>query len=210
MERTALDRGLLVVIEGIDGAGKSTLIGRLAEHLRTRGFEVVASREPTHGPHGQALRDTAASGRLDPQAELELLLADRAEHVREQINPALARGAVVLLDRYYYSNAAYQGAAGLDVDHVLALNEAFAPPADVLLLLDLPVGGGLQRIAGRGDRANAFEQADTLQRVRELFLGMVEGRGTVIDASLSADAVFERARARVDQAIDARAATRID
>lgn len=210
MERTALAGGLLVVIEGIDGAGKSTLIGRLAADLRARGFEVVASREPTHGPHGQALRDTAASGRLDPQAELELLLADRAEHVRELILPALARGAVVLLDRYYYSNAAYQGAAGLDVDHVLALNEAFAPPADVLLLLDLPVSGGLGRIAGRGDRANAFEQADTLQRVRELFLGMVEGRGTVIDATAAADTVFDRARSSVDRAIDARTASRID
>jgi dTMP kinase len=194
MERKAVAGGLLVAIEGIDGAGKTTLAIRLAEQLRAEGFEVVASKEPTSGPHGQALRATAAAGRLDPHSELQLLLADRADHVRALITPALARGAVVLLDRYYFSNAAYQGAAGLDVEHVLAVNEAFAPRPDLLLLLDLPVAEGLARIAGRGDRANAFEQAETLQRVREVFLDLIVRHGRLIDAGQAADAVFDEAR----------------
>lgn len=193
--------GLLVVIEGIDGAGKSTLARRLGDALSADGVETVLSREPTHGPHGQAVRDSAASGRLSPQRELELLLADRRDHVRNLIAPALARGAAVILDRYYYSNAAYQGSAGLDVDEILAANRAFAPPPDVLLLLDLPVASGLDRIGARGDSANAFESMETLRAVREIFLRIVGAEGGVIDASAGADEVARQALEAVRGAI---------
>lgn len=201
---TAIPGGLLVVIEGIDGAGKTTLADTLAARLTALGVEVVRSKEPTNGPHGQALRATAATGRLAPDRELELLLADRRDHVRDLIGPALARGALVILDRYYYSNAAYQGSAGLDVDDVLDANRRFAPTPDLLLLLDLPVRVGLQRIAARGDRANAFESTETLERVREIFQRLAADHGVVIDASAGADEVASQAMQAVSALLDER------
>ncbi|MEB2316713.1 MAG: hypothetical protein OZ919_11650 [Xanthomonadaceae bacterium] len=118
----------------------------------------------------------------------------------EVIGPALARGEVVILDRYYFSNIAYQGAAGLDPAAVQAANEAFAPRPDVLLLLDLPVQTGLDRIRSRGDEANAFERADALEQARGLFLDHL-GDGCRIDASLPADAVRAQALEAVLRAI---------
>ena len=129
--------GFLLVLEGIDGAGKSTLQRQLAAWCRERGRTVVTSREPTDGPHGTALRQSAKTGRLSPEAELDLFLKDRAEHAAILIRPALARGEIVVLDRYYFSTAAYQGARGLDVPAIIAANEEFAPIPDLVLLLDI-------------------------------------------------------------------------
>src|SRR5687767_11083693 len=109
-----MQRGLFIVIEGIDGTGKSTQAKRLGEWFLAQGREVVLSREPTDGPWGKKLRDSAATGRLSPQDELQYFLNDRREHVEEKIQPALAGGKVVILDRYYFSTMAYQGARGFD------------------------------------------------------------------------------------------------
>jgi dTMP kinase len=163
--------GLFVVFEGVDGAGKSTLVHALAEKLLATGAVVVCSREPTAGPHGQRLREAAKTKRLPPERELELLIADRRAHLRELIEPALARGAWVLLDRYYFSTVAYQGAAGLDPGYLLKTMEAFARKPDVLIILDLPVADSLARIQARGDARDDFEREDTLRFVRETFLG---------------------------------------
>jgi dTMP kinase len=200
MDEVRVPGGLLIAIEGIDGAGKTTLAAALAQRLRDCGLRVVGSKEPTHGPHGTALRNTAASGRLSAAEELELLLADRRQHVQELIAPALAAGQAVLLDRYYYSNMAYQGAEGLDPAAIRECN-AFAPEPDLVLLLDLPVATGLQRIAVRGDTANAFETASTLEAVRRLFLDIVPAppRGAVIDARDGADQVLDAALQAVVQ-----------
>ena len=163
-------KGQLIVIEGPDGAGKSTLQRGLAAQLTAHGITVVQSREPTDGPHGTALRQAARSKRLAPEQELELLLKDRRAHVEDVIVPALARGDSVILDRYYFSTIAYQGAAGLDLAMLQAVNEAFAPPPDLLLLLDLPVEESLARIKARGIASDDFERPSTLKRVREIFL----------------------------------------
>ncbi len=160
---------MLVVFEGIDGVGKSTQIGAVAGALRGLGIEVVASKEPTDGPFGKRLRASATTGRLDPAAELELFVADRREHVANLILPSLARGAVVILDRYYFSNAAYQGARGLSWESILAANEEFAPEPDLLVWLDLPPERSLERIRTRGDVANEFERAHLLEASRAIF-----------------------------------------
>lgn len=180
--------GLLVAIEGIDGAGKTTLARALAADLARVGAPVVLDKEPTTGPWGAQLRASAASGRLSPAEETRLLLADRRQHVDEVITPALALGKVVILDRYYPSMVAYQGATGMAVDDILAMN-AFAPPPDVTLLLDLPPAVGLARIRARGDVPNAFETEAALAASRTLFVTMPLPSRCVIDAMQDAHAV---------------------
>ena len=185
-----MSQGLFIVIEGIDGTGKSTQSKRLAEWFRSRGREVVLSREPTDGPWGKKLRESATTGRLSAEEELECFLNDRREHVEMSIKPALAEGKVVILDRYYFSTMAYQGARGFDPVEIRRRNEAFAPQPDLLLILDLSVESAHGRIGARGDTANEFEQRDTLTRCREIFLSLRdEPFACVIDAEPSLNEV---------------------
>jgi dTMP kinase len=165
-------KGLLIVIEGIDGTGKSTQARRLGEWFASKGREVVLSREPTDGPWGKKLRESAASGRLSPEDELQYFLKDRRQHVEEKIAPALAGGNVVILDRYYFSTMAYQGARGFDPTEIRRLNEEFAPVPDLLLILDLDVESAHQRIGHRGDSTNEFEKRENLERCRDVFLSL--------------------------------------
>jgi dTMP kinase len=181
--------GFLLVIEGIDGAGKSTLQRRLAEWCRQRGRTVTISREPTDGPYGRALRESARSGRHDPERELDLFLKDRREHVDTLIRPALDRGEVVILDRYYFSTAAYQGARGLDPNEIIKTNEAFSPVPDLVLLLDLDPTAGHERIGARGGSPDGFEGAAYLAEVRRIFLSFDRPFIRRIDATRAAEVV---------------------
>jgi len=195
-------QGVLVVLEGIDGAGKSTQLRRLKEALERAGVEVMADREPTDGPHGRRLRASATEGRLGPAEELELFIADRREHVEQVILPALGLGKVVLLDRYYFSNAAYQGSRGLDWEEILRVNEAFAPPPDLLFWLDLPPEASASRIEGRGMEVNAFEHRDQSGTLPgDLRPGSGSPAMRRIDASQSADVVFEALWGEVQELI---------
>ncbi|WP_320551960.1 dTMP kinase [Luteibacter sahnii] len=199
MASFSIPGGLLIAIEGIDGAGKTTLAQAIRDRLAADGTVVTLSKEPTNGPWGTRLRESASTGRLTPDEELDLLVRDRREHVANLIQPALARGEVVILDRYFPSNVAYQGAAGLDIDEVMARN-AFAPRPDLLLLLDLDPVVGLERIRRRGDRPNHFETDDNLSRCRRIFQAMSLDHTVQIDATASAEAVLT-------QALDAIAST---
>jgi dTMP kinase len=196
-----LPPGLFIVIEGIDGTGKSTQASRLGEWFEKQGREVVLSREPTDGPWGRKLRESAATGRLSPQDELEYFLNDRRQHVEEKIKPALAAGKVVILDRYYFSTMAYQGARGFDPAEIRRMNEEFAPVPDLLLILDLDVDAAHGRIGHRGDSANEFEKKESLERCREIFLSLeneaftrvVDSSGTLEEVSARIRIVFENA-----------------
>jgi len=166
--------GLLIIIEGIDGTGKSTQVTMLAEALEALGCQVVATREPTSGFYGQKIRQLYSdrSG-VTKQQELELFLADRRQHVEELIGPALQRGEVVISDRYYLSTAAYQGASGLDAAEIVRCNEEFAPRPDLALLIEIPVSQSIHRIENlRQDNLNAFEQEDNLAKVASVFQAM--------------------------------------
>lgn len=165
--------GLFIVLEGIDGTGKSTQTQRLASYFSALGREVVLSREPTDGPWGKKLRESATTGRLEPEQELEYFLRDRKEHVDNLILPSLQDGKVVILDRYYFSTMAYQGCRGFDPAEIRRRNEEFAPRPDHLFILDIDVETALQRIGHRGDTANHFEKTDSLQRCRDIFLTLV-------------------------------------
>ncbi|MEW6218115.1 MAG: dTMP kinase [Thermodesulfobacteriota bacterium] len=191
--------GLLVAFEGIDGAGKSTQIRLLASWLAEQGWPVTATREPTDGPCGRQLRQAARSGRRLPLAEeLALFLADRRQHVDEVLRPALANGRIVLTDRYYLSTVAYQGAAGGDPDEILAMNEAFAPRPDLVLVLELPVSAGLARIERqRGQGPDAFEQGRFLERVAAIFQGLAMDGMRRLAAGGAPDEVQAAIRAEV-------------
>jgi dTMP kinase len=188
-----LCRGLLIVFEGVDGAGKTTQVRLLDQHLRRAGYDVVCLKEPTEGPWGQKLRHLAQHGRqhVSPATELEWFLQDRRENVEQNIRPALARGQIVLLDRYYFSTIAYQGALQLDPEEIRVRNEAFAPPPDLLFILDLPPERGLQRVRQRGELSH-FERLDYLERVAAIFAAMQFPYLRHIDASLEPTLVQER------------------
>jgi len=185
--------GLFIALEGIDGTGKSSHAKRLASYFSSLGREVVLSREPTDGPWGKKLRDSASTGRLEPTLELDYFLRDRREHVQQLILPALADGKVVILDRYYFSTMAYQGARGFDPQEIRRRNEEFAPIPDWLFILDVEIDTALQRIGHRGDTANHFERRDALQRCREIFLSLRdEPFARVISAEGSMDDIAHR------------------
>ena len=163
-------RGLLIVFEGLDGAGKTTQLRWLADFLRSRNLRVSCLREPTDGPWGKKLRQLMLNGRgaVTPETELEWFLNDRRQHVDQCIGPALDRKQIVLLDRYYFSTMAYQGALGHDPRDIQMRNETFAPPPDLLLLLDLPPAVGWQRLQQRGAPSH-FERLDYLEQVAQIF-----------------------------------------
>jgi len=192
--------GLFIVLEGIDGTGKSTQTQLLAAWFQAQGREVIASREPTDGPWGAKIRATAATGRLSPDEELDLFLKDRQQHVEQLIAPALAAGKVVILDRYYFSTMAYQGSRGFDPAEIRAKNEAFAPKPDLLFILDLDVDTALSRIGDRGDTANEFEKRDSLAKCREIFLSLAaEPFVHIVSTAVGPEEVQEQIRATVKE-----------
>jgi dTMP kinase len=190
--------GFLLVIDGIDGAGKSTQAKVLGERLAARGHRVVLTKEPTTGRWGQLLRDSAQSGRLSIEEEVETFLKDRREHVTELILPRLREGCVVIVDRYYFSTMAYQGARGVDPQELMRRNEEFAPEPDLLALFDLEVERGLGRVRKRGDQANLFEQTESLRRARAIFLSIKKPYLLKIDARRKAEEISAEILAAFD------------
>ena len=166
-----LTNGGLIVFEGIDGAGKSTQVDLLARALEAEGRSVVTTREPTDGPHGARIRSLSSQGAaVSLEEELEYFIEDRKEHVREVISPALSRGEVVISDRYYLSNVAYQGARGLSAAEVLARNEALFPHPTAAILLETSPRRALGRVEERGEALNlAYEREDFLVRVAGIY-----------------------------------------
>lgn len=192
-----LREGLLLAFEGIDGAGKTTQARRLEATLREAGYPVLYTREPTTGPTGQRLRGLIAAGRggVSPEEEVGLFVRDRQEHVEAVIRPALARHQVVLLDRYYFSTMAYQGALGLDPEMIRRRNEAFAPRPRLTFVLDLPPAAGLGRIRRtRAAAPDTFEREEYLERVRALFAGLSGPDILHLDATQPADVLAAQIR----------------
>ncbi|MBL8955771.1 MAG: dTMP kinase [Myxococcaceae bacterium] len=181
---------MLIAFEGIDGSGKSTQAAMLVKWLEAApGREVVFSKEPTGGPWGTKLRQSFVTKRLSPDEELQCFVNDRREHVAQLLGPALARGAIVVIDRYYYSTVAYQGARGLDPAGVLKLNESFAPRPRAVFLVDLEPQVALDRISARAGGRDLLENLDEQLKVREAFLELARTQGNfvLIDGRQSVD-----------------------
>ena len=189
---------MFIVFEGIDGTGKSTQVKLLAEVFRAKGREVIVSKEPTDGPHGTRLRHSAEAGRLSAQEELDLFHLDRREHVKSLINPGLARGAVVILDRYYFSTMAYQGIRGFDPAEIRRINETFAPLPDLVFILELDLDTALSRIGVRDGRANEFEQREALQKCHDVFASLSDKFVRRIDAKQSPTEVHKEISEHLD------------
>jgi len=210
--------GFFITLEGIEGCGKSTQSRLLADYLIGKGISVTLTREPGGTEIGRRIRAIL----LDPESraitgltELMLYSADRAQHLSEVIEPALARGGVVVCDRYADATAAYQGhARGLDLDVIGSLTEIATKGCrpDLTLLLDLPVELGLKRAIGRNsengsDNEARFEQeaVEFHDKVRQGYLriaGCESDRVKVIDATGTIDEIQLAIRAAVDEAIE--------
>jgi dTMP kinase len=194
-----LKKGVLVVLEGIDGSGKTTQARSLLGRLRYRGYKAAFFREPTRGRWGREVKRLAArADSLTPAGELELFVKDRRENVAKNLVPALEAGKVVVLDRYYFSTIAYQGAKGIDTGKIRRMNEAFAVRPDLVVILDVDARAGLARIRGRKTRDELFEREDYLVRVARIFRGF-KGREFVhLDGRSDRRAVGRAIWARVE------------
>ncbi|ATQ42897.1 dTMP kinase [Caulobacter mirabilis] len=195
-----MTQGLFITFEGGEGAGKSTQVKRLAERLRATGVEVVVTREPGGSPGAEAIRDLLVNGATDrwsPITEALLMNAARRDHVERVIAPALARGAVVVCDRFADSTRAYQGAGGqVDPAFIAQLEAAVVGETrpDLTLVFDLPVSDGLKRAAHRGGGEARFEAKglDFHERLRAAYLAIARAeaeRCAVIDAAQPQDEV---------------------
>ena len=210
--------GLFITFEGGEGVGKSTQITRIADKLRAKGFDVLATREPGGSPGAEAVRHVLLSGAAEPfgpKMEALLFAAARSDHVEQVIRPAVERGAIVLCDRFLDSSRVYQGVTGnLDPAFVRALEKVAinGMMPDMTLILDVDPQLGMQRaMARRGEGvADRYEKEDLAvhQRRREAYLAIAAAepeRCIVIDASGKPEQVETVIAAAVFAAIEARA-----
>lgn len=179
-------RGLFIVLEGIDGSGKTTLRDRICAALTSMGVTAIPTAEPTKGRIGSILRD---GGTDNPYAEAFLFMADRACHTDEIIG-MVEDGRTVVCDRYYASTLAYQSAGDtpVDIDLLKDLNGRVTVEPDITFLLDIDPETGMGRVTGRGEDISKFERLDFQRRVRDRYLEIAADKGFVIlDASLPQD-----------------------
>ena len=204
-------QGLFITFEGGEGAGKSTQIGRLADHLRANGDDVLVTREPGGSPGAEAVRHVILSGAAEPfgpAMEALLFAAARNDHVEQVIRQALKAGQMVLCDRYIDSSRVYQGVTGnLDPDLMRAIEQAAINGLmpDMTIILDLPAEVGLQRAharrgAGTADRFEK-ETIDLHRKRRDAYLAIATAepeRCKVIAANRPADEIAADIAALVD------------
>lgn len=165
-----LSKGVLIVFEGIDGAGKTTQAECLLSRLQEIGYIAVYFREPSDSKWGLEIKRKAMDERsLSPEQELELFQKDRRANVKNNLAPALSGKKVVILDRYYFSTIAYQGAKGIDPQKIREMNEQFAPRPDLVFIFDIEAQKGLKRIQDRKQRDVLFEREDYLIEVHKIF-----------------------------------------
>ena len=191
-------RGKFITLEGMDGAGKSTHIPGIIQLLKTRGVEVVSTREPGGSTLGEKLRELLLQEEMQPETEALLMFAARQEHLAQLILPALSRGAYVVSDRFTDASFAYQAAGrGLAIDKMQILEhwvQADLQP-DLTLLFDVPVEVSIARLAtARTPDKFERESADFFTRIRNAYLQRAHQypeRFAVINANRSIEDVWQ-------------------
>lgn len=193
----------MIVFEGIDGTGKSTHCRLLGDYLESQGVPVRRLFEPTKGEWGMKIRKLLKEGRGDvsPEEELTWFINDRKEDVENNIKPSLANNEIVILDRYYYSTAAYQGALGLDPQWICRENEAFAPKPDRVFLFTTVPEKCMERIQKSRTEQSSFERLDYLEKVQRIFDTFNDPVIRRIDTAPPPDVVHKKLRDEVDAMI---------
>ncbi len=181
-------------MEGVDGSGKSTVCRRVAEALRSEGYRVETTAEPTSEGIGAFIRSGSA-GKISQRAESLLFIADRYEHT-DSIMEKVSEGAVVICDRYYASTVAYQSAKldgdFADIGWLKGLCEPFVQRPDAVVLLDVDPEVSMARVESRGEEESKFESIRFQKQVRDRYLDLAEEYGfEVVDASRPEDEVFD-------------------
>jgi len=201
---------MFIVLEGLDGAGTTTQTARLADALRAAGREVVTTREPSDGPVGTLIRHMLSrrvvlpgGERAAPETIAALFAGDRIDHLRATVEPALARGAVVISDRYVHSSLAYQGQE-CDRDWVLEANRN-ARDADLTIFVDLPVDTCLERIGTRNAARDIYETRAVLERVRAGYEAAIELRPNGV-VRVDGTGTIDEVHAAIMRAVDAASA----
>ncbi|MEM2971484.1 MAG: dTMP kinase [Candidatus Bathyarchaeia archaeon] len=167
-----MKKGFFICVEGLDGCGKTTQTKLLVKNLRKIGYDAVYTAEPTRGKIGRFIRRHCLHGeeRLSAVVEALLFAADRFEHVKNKVVPALNDGKIVVSDRYVYSSYAYQGAAGLDLKWIEKVN-AHAVRPHLAIFVDVEPEIAVKRLK---PRKSVMEDLETQRKVREIYLDFVD------------------------------------
>ncbi len=190
-------KGIFIVIEGLDGSGKTTQANLLAEKLSSS-YRVHLTAEPSRGKIGTFIRESCLYEhvRLPVEAEALLFAADRVEHMQSELKPALDEGKLVICDRYVYSTLAYQGSAGLSLDWIKTTNARALQP-DFSIFLDVPPETVLERLQRK---KSVMETLETQQKVREIYLKYVQKNELIrIDGDREKELVADELYAKVGE-----------
>ncbi len=207
-----MKNGLFIVVDGIDGSGKSEIVKMLHNYLfsKHKRYRILTTREPTHGKYGNKIREMLREEK-DPKTNKEkiakLFIRDRQEHLKNTIEPFLKKSDgdginIVVCDRYYYSTIAFQGAQGFDTKSLIDKNKNFRKP-DISLILDAEPYLALKRIENRAKEK--FEQLEFMEKIRANFLKLpklLSDNIKIIDSNKNLNQVFEDIKKEIDKVLN--------
>ena len=185
---------LFILFEGIDGSGKSTQSNLLFRYFESIGLPAVKLFEPTDGEWGRKIREMLRGEDMPPADELlNLFIKDREEDAEKNILPALNGKKIIIMDRYYYSNAAYQGAAGISPEKIIAKNrEKDFPEPDRVYFIDIPPAIAVMRVTNRSEaEKDVFEKESFLEKVRDIYLELADDKFLVINGTGDIEEIFK-------------------
>jgi len=203
-------KGIFIVMDGMDGSGKSEMTRVLYDYLsKNKRYNVLITREPTDGKYGKEVRDILKNEndpKINSERMLELFIKDREDHLKNTIIPFLNKSNehdvnIVISDRYYYSTISFQATQGLDMKMLIEINKEFLKP-DIAFIMDISPEIALERIKIR--KKEKFEQLKFMNKLRDKYLELpkfLKDNIKIIDASKSLEEVFEYIRKEVDKVL---------
>ena len=204
-----MTKNLFIVLDGMDGTGKSEMVKLLHNYLfsKNKKYRILTTREPTNGKYGSEIREILKweeEPLKNAEKLLDLFTKDREEHLKNIILPFIEKSNgtesnILLCDRYYYSTIAFQNTQGLDIKRTIAINKDFKNP-DIAFILDIPAETALDRIKHR--EKEKFEKLEFMKKLRKNFLGLknhLTDNIVIIDASKSKEDVFKEIKKEIDK-----------